>query len=273
MDECRQIQTIMIDALYGELNTAERERFRTHLAGCPVCAEHYAELQFTLTLMDRREYPAPDPGYWLQYDEQLEQRLSREGAPALSPGDFWWNLRGRLHWKSRWGCRIAAAVALVLLGIILGRTYWAPPAPVTTGPAPGTIPAQNAAVIRQTLDYLEGAKRVLMGLVNMDPEQEADFMQNFSVQQDVSQSLVKEAGVLQKKLASPQQEQLRDLVSELEMILRQIANLDEQYDVDEIRIIRMGVRQKFLLFKINVEEMNAEPRDTTLQQPSQKLVL
>jgi len=273
MDECRHIQKIMIDALYDALGASEREQFQTHLAECPACTDQYAELQSTLTLMDRREIPEPDPVYWQRYNEKLERRLSREVSPAGSPGAFRRNLRGWFRWEPQWGYRIAVGMALVVLGIIIGRVYLAPSGPVATNSATGPVPAQNAAVIRQTRDYLERSKLVLMGLVNMDQEQEAEFMQNFSVQQDVSQALVKEAGVLKKELAAPRQERLRELVSELEMILRQIANLDKQYDMDEIRIIRMGVRQKFLLFKIHVEELNAAPQDSTLQQPSKKLVL
>lgn len=274
MDECTHIQKMMVEALYDELGRKAIEQFRSHLAQCPVCAEQYGDLQSTLSIMDRREYPAPGPDYWERYQQKLEQRLSREDPQVISLGKVGTNWRHRLHWKPQWGYRIATGLALVALGIIIGRVYLAPPEPVVTTPAPGPLQTQNAAVIQQTRNYLERSKLVLMGLVNMDPDQEANIMQNFSVQQDVSQSLVKEAGVLKKKLTSPQQERLRELVSELEMILRQVANLDNRSDMDEIRIIRMGVQQKFLLFKINVEEMNAPPPDTTaVQKPTKKLVL
>jgi hypothetical protein len=52
------------------------------------------------------------------------------------------------------------------------------------------------------------------------------------------------------------------LISELEIILMQIANLEEQYDLESVELIRSGIEHKGILFKININQVRSDLNKT-----------
>lgn len=273
MKKCEHFQSMMIEALYNELDAPEMEQFEAHVESCPTCAREYKQLQFTLGIMHQRRQPELDASYWEGYWERLSERLE----PAVDSASGLHSLRDKIASLApeipRWGYRVAAAAAVLAAGIFIGRIFFTPSVPMQTRQESSHIPVQHAAVRQEVHQYLEKSKLVLMGLMNTNSQQDAEFMENFSLRQEISQNLVQQAGVLKKKLDSPAHQHLKELVSELEMVLRQIANLDKQYDLDEIRIIKLGVKHKFLLFKIHIEELNASGPDSTTGEGEEKQLI
>jgi len=274
MKMCKHYQSMMIEVLYEEVNSAEMEQFEAHLRECPACAREYEQLQSMLGIMHQRRQPELDASYWERYWERLSSRLEQK----ITSHSFLENLREKVASLfpeiPGWGYRVAAAAALLTAGIFIGRILFTPSVPMQTREESSRIPVQYATVRQEVDQYLEKSKLVLMGLMNTDPQQEAEFMENFSLQQEISQNLVQQSGALKKKLDSPAHQRLKELISELEMILRQIANLDKQFDLDEIQIIKLGVKHKFLLFKIHIEEMKASgPDSTAVQEEEEQLIL
>ena len=87
---------------------------------------------------------------------------------------------------------------------------------------------------------------------------------NLDRQQQISENLVREAGTLKAELTEPAQQRLRRLVTDLELILVQIANLETEHDLSAIELVRSGVDRNGLLMKINLAEMmqaESEPED------------
>lgn len=74
MNDCRTCKDRMIEALYGELGPADKERFDQHLSTCPECASEYSLLGATIRLMDKRERPDPGPEFWEGYWDRLSRR-------------------------------------------------------------------------------------------------------------------------------------------------------------------------------------------------------
>jgi hypothetical protein len=56
-------------------------------------------------------------------------------------------------------------------------------------------------------------------------------------------------------LSDTHDRRLEKLVGDLELILMQIANLEEKEDLPEIELVKDGVDRKGLLLKINLEQM------------------
>jgi anti-sigma factor RsiW len=84
MNDCRSCKDRMIEALYGELGPADRERFDRHICTCPECASEYSLLGATLRLMDKRERPDPGPEFWDGYWDRLSRGRGRPSPPASS---------------------------------------------------------------------------------------------------------------------------------------------------------------------------------------------
>ena len=87
------------------------------------------------------------------------------------------------------------------------------------------------------------------------PSNEEAYSADLAHQKKVSRDLIQEASVIKPKLNDPRQRRLRELVSDLEVILLQIANLEAEQDQPEIEILKSGVDRKGLLLKINLEQL------------------
>ena len=68
------------------------------------------------------------------------------------------------------------------------------------------------------------------------------------------------------------QNQIYNLISDLEVILLQIANLESEYNLPAIEMVKNGVDRKGILLKINIEEMrkykSAEPNKSKKEKKS-----
>jgi hypothetical protein len=66
-----------------------------------------------------------------------------------------------------------------------------------------------------------------------------------------------QASYLKSSLNRPDQQQMRQLIHDLEVILIQLANTEVKPGVPALELVRKGVYQKSILLKINVEELRA----------------
>ncbi|MBI2837383.1 MAG: hypothetical protein HYX75_03665 [Acidobacteria bacterium] len=267
---CTECESLFPVALYEEIGGEELQHFQEHLAGCLKCSADYAELLAVRRTMDERRRTEPPEAFWDQYWEQLAGRLeSAERASVSSmPHPRW----------SSWLFRSAAAASLMAAGIVVGL-YYARHQPIPTAAttseqqpvAPAPTP-RAASSDDRTMDYLRRSEVLLLGIVNHGASETASIGIELAREKKVSRDLVAEAAVLKHDLASPEQRRLRQLVSDLEIILLQIANLETQQDLPQIELVRSGVDRTGILLKINVEQMRmADRKDAPSGQESQPL--
>jgi len=157
------------------------------------------------------------------------------------------------------------AVLLVSLGILIGRTVLRPRPEIgplarttTTATGPGERAALETGSVEPALAarasrYLRRSRVLLLGVINSAPMEEDPFRLNLPHQKKASEELLLEAVVLKNGFRGSDR-RLERLVSDLEMILLQIANLASDPEASDIEIIRAGVESRDLLFKINLRE-------------------
>ena len=288
---CDESRERFVDALFG---TRDNE-LEGHLATCAACTAEFAALKETLALMRTREkIGGPDEGFWERLAPKLGSPpvgLDGHGSRFMARTPAW-----RPAALPAWAYGIAA-VLLLSAGIYLGRRYFAPPAatesPVTAtrepAPGAGSIAEQphgagttarneenNAAnavgsqagrlahgsprraAPSDTLDaralaYLDKTKNLLLGVVNAEEEQPAQLART----QEMSRKLVRQSRYLQAALTEPDQQQMKRLILELEVILLQLANVETAPGTPAVELVRQGVDKKSILLKINLEEMRA----------------
>ncbi len=261
MTRCARCRTMMMEALYGELDAAEKAEFDKHLRACPDCAAEYSVLGATLGIMDRKDRRDPGPEFWDGYWDRLERRMTAEAAvPASRPG-LGARLRRLFAAAPRWAYQAAAAVALVAVGVLIGRSLLAPPGgnpaldASRRGPA-AVVNASNEAEIKAG-DFLDRSKVLLLGLVNFDPAREDPYALDIPRTQALSRDLVTQASDIQSGLTDPRQRKLRDLVADLQVIMMQIANLGAGQEVEGVEMVRRGVETKGIFLKIDLTKMAA----------------
>ena len=107
-------------------------------------------------------------------------------------------------------------------------------------------------------EYIERSQVLLLALVNSGADSTDAGTADFEVQRKRAGVLVSQAAVLRDDLPGGDNRRLRELVTDLQMILREIANLESQNDLDAVEIIRNRVDREGVLLKIDVEQMRDE---------------
>jgi hypothetical protein len=258
MSKCRTIRSLFIEALYDEWTAEQKKAFKAHLDVCPKCAKDFADFTDTLKTLSQRKRIEPKEAFWIEYWDRLSPQLETPTRKSLPKKD-------RRPWipelfpLPRWAYQTAAAVAILVIGIFIGRMMLGPsPAEkaVSQLTARKEVSPELASYQNRADRYLEKSKVLLLGIINFDPETEDPIALDFPRKQQISQDLIQEADVLKKGLTKyGAQDRLVELVSDLEVILLQIANLEKEHDLSAIDMVRSGVDRKGILLKINIEEM------------------
>jgi len=247
MKPCKNVRRTFVDALYGELNEQDRKAFDHHLESCEACTKSFARMKKTLSVMSRRTRTEPAQEFWNGYFDQLEQRMARERKQT------------KIRTWQRWAYRAAAVILLIGAGVILGRmsrVLPGPDQPIAQAP-PVQVPVQQAKLQQRTQEFLGNSEILLLGLIHFDPSKQDQAAIDIPRQKKISKDLVQEATYLQKELSQNRDRRLEKLVGDLELILVQIANLEEKEDLPGIEIVKSGVDRKGILMKINLEQMRS----------------
>jgi len=263
-----EYEKLMSDALFGSLSDAEQMRLESHLAECPHCANVYMDMKVTLEMTAVRSRPEPSPAFWDTFSNHLEKRLvepdNRIGLFEQWTGQMK-DIIDQLTFLRpvpRWAYQLAMAVVLVGVGIFIGKGLFSETSSddqliVDSGTSQPAF-VQPAALETRTLRYMERSKVLLLGMVNFDVESEHPAVLNLPRSRTIARELVDEAEGLKEELDEADQLRLRELITDLEIILLQIANLEAENDIPAIELVQSGVDRRAILLKINVEEMRME---------------
>lgn len=259
MSERHPAKERLIEALYGELDAAEKERHELHLRSCPACASEQAALAATLRLMDKRERPDPGPEFWAGYWDRLSRRMVWEAAGEERRPSLVERLARPFARLPRWSLQAAGAAALLLVGMLVGGRLLPPSG---SGRMVSTAAAPPAAVVKAE-SFVDRSQVLLLGLVNHDPSTEDAYALDLERKKAVSRGLAAEAPALQAALGEGGEKRLRALVADLEVILMQIANLESGQDLEAVELIKQGVDSKGILLKIDLSRMGRDARART----------
>lgn len=262
--ECRDL---FVEALYDELAGSRRSEFDGHLGQCPDCQSAFRELESVSGIMSRRRFVPPTRAEWTAFWNTLESSL--KPPEAQSPKES--RLDRVLQWlpgRPAWTVSIAA-VLLLTVGVYIGQMMIRQPLGLGGGGLEtGLSEAERILLNERALNYLERSKVLLLGIVNSDPDESG---LGLAKEQQVSRTLVSEAAELKSSLSDADQQRMKQLVGDLEVILLQIANLGEEKGFPAVEIVRSGVERRGILLKINLEQMRPQgtpPAEAKEQQPA-----
>jgi hypothetical protein len=197
---------------------------------------------------------------------EKDERAAPEPAFVLSR--LWRWLRTSWHEHPLFipVARTAGILALLVVGVLVGHFWW----PQAETPQIASTPmVQVQPVQARAEQWLERSKILLIGVVNEDFSDPAQS--DFSQQRQISRNLVTEARVLRREIEPAANRQLLQLMSQLELILLQIANLEAEHDLSAVELVRDGIARDGLLLKINIAEMaQQEQRGASTVKPDRK---
>ncbi|HDQ00274.1 MAG TPA: zf-HC2 domain-containing protein [bacterium] len=258
MSKCRKCRSMFSEAFYNELSAEQKGWFFSHLESCSKCASEYEGTAVAMQTMSQRERTTPDGLFWQNYWANLENKLVASEKSAFSAKLWWQRFIERLRFQHQLAYRFALGLALVAVGVLIGKFYFGASKTQQfhfreTG-LEAELHSQPSLEMRVNR-YLDRSKILLLGLVNFDTNLQDTYVLDLPYQKKISRDLVQEANYLKNELSAPGQQQLRKLIADLELILLQIANLEMENDLITIDIVKTGVDQTGILLKINLDKM------------------
>jgi hypothetical protein len=278
MSKCKKCRSLLLEYFYGELDAPKKKFFDEHLSGCEKCKSRFAEMEEVLQFTDKRVRPEPPEEFWDSYEERLTKRIETEEVSTVSQESFWRKMGRHFDAAPKWTYQAAAAVALIVIGIYIGRALFSPRikgVQLASQRLELESPQQpEMSLIHRSQDYIARTKLILLALVNFDPSIEDPYALDLPYQKQVSKELVEEANFLKNELAESDQERLENLIASLEIILLQIANLESENDIEAITLVKDGIDRRGILMEINLTDlrlsMDRGKKPVTAEQPSKK---
>ncbi len=260
MNRCEHIRNRFLEAYYDELETPERDSLFRHLRECSECRTQYAEMSAALDGLKKYTRPEPDAHFWEGYWHRLAPRLSEDvPAHALFGGSIKAKILSLID-RPLGVRRLAVLVAAsVFIGFLASRVFFHGNVLPPTGIADSSSMDDNELLKRTEL-FMSKAEVIFLSVANRDVENEKDNAA-FGMERKYAHALSEESNDLRGRLKAGRHYQMEELVSDLQFILMQIANLEDTYNPEEIRLIQSGIRRKSLLFKLNIEAMEIEERE------------
>lgn len=259
MKSCRTYRDLFIEALYGELKQPQMQDFQEHLNRCTACRAEFKAMKSVLNVMSQKKKIEPEPVFWTGFWNRLANRMEKGKSAVQSAPNPLLRFFKFSTLMPNWGYRLVKAAAMIAIGIFIGYLYFSQPQQNgeslrQTAEKSSTM-IQHTAINRQALEYLERSKIILLGMVNLDTDQIDPSTMDFSRQREISRELIAQAAVFKEQLKGSEYLRLMALISELEMIMLQICNYEEKFDISAIDLIKSGVENQAILLKINLEEM------------------
>ncbi len=267
MTNCQKYENLLIDKLFGDIDTRQEKQLEAHLASCPACRGMLAEFREVRETLGKPQRPDMPAHFWEGYWERLIKRMDHEPPPLPS---LWERLFSFM--PVRWTpiMQIASAAAVLVLGIFIGRTFFKDTSQQTAQDATPNV-AEVQQVAARSEQLLERSKILLIGIVNEDLS--AASAQDLKHQQQVSRTLLTEARDLRATLRQSPDRRLVQLLDQLEVVLLQIASLEAAHDLASVELVRNGINREGLLLKINLEELARQSKAPAAPRDHQKKML
>jgi len=246
-----EIKIQMYDYLKGELTGGEAAKVRRHVDSCRECASELSELEnfiersASFFMNPSEERPS---AYWENFATEVERKIQpldqtgKRYSRTLLEDILFFLIPKRISPYA-----FSAAMALLVAAL----TFWKLASPplhkeVKQIPAVQVISPNPDERVGQ---YLRKSRALLVGISNFKAERGQP--RDMSAERKISRQLVHEARYLKHQ---PMDLRSAELIGDMEKILIKLANLREKNDVPDVELIRSGIHQDNLLFKIRMAE-------------------
>ncbi|MBI3579573.1 MAG: zf-HC2 domain-containing protein [Ignavibacteriales bacterium] len=251
MNKHNDIQNSLYDYIRGELDHNRRKEIESHLSSCDRCYAEYQILKEGLRL-----FPAPQTkpsaaqpdAYWHNFALTVEQRIQSGEKKGTSTNPLWETIESFFTYRKSYVAAFAGGMAVVLLALLLWpstRLVQKEEQQLADGG-----PTTQAQLVNDDLNnYLRKSKNLFVGITNIKAER-GDRV-DLSVERNAARSLIQQARYLDQRTTDVRAQQL---IHDLEKILIELANMEEHVDLPDVELLRTGIHQENMLFKIRMAE-------------------
>lgn len=257
MNPCNQYRTLLVAKAIGKIDPKEDERLAIHLTTCHSCRAALSDFNQILQKIGSAQRPEMPDHFWEGYWDRLVTRMEKSEVPV----PFFERVRRSLLWRPAIVMRVAAAMALLLAGILIGRVFWPTERTIVAVRSPVPVARVGAELMeKRSQQLLERSKILLLGIANEDLS--AASSADFEPQQQLSRKLISEVRALKTDLGGTENYRLVQLLDQLELVFLHVANLELEQDLEGVELVRDGIDREGLLLKINIEELSRSVSST-----------
>ena len=228
MKSCTICGEHQADAVYGQLSASTLIQYRQHLAQNPSCAAEFEDLQVMVaSLKTTGDEAETDPlaGFWDRLEPQLKSVKQHQ--------------RGEQPWRKL--LLTAAAIFVASLGLWYGAGR---EQPLQTAKNPELL-----AVSR----YMDKAQPLLLAVANHRNGKTTATGFDHQTERDHATLLAQEAAQIRSSLNRTGS--AKRLLGDIELLLLQIANLDDSHYGKDIALVQDYMQQRTILLKVSLMEM------------------
>lgn len=248
-----EIRDTLYDFVMNELDAETSEDVRLHLRSCGECRTSVDELERLIAVLPK-EHNRPsdrvDEAHWMELAARIERNLPA-GTPARRALPVTLSERLRLFLPSpRPAIAFALAALLVAVTAAILVRPWDPrePLPETVEAAAESL-EQTQPSAPDIATHLRRSRNLLVGLSNRPMG--SDAATDLSVEREASRRLLADNRRYRSEVLDPQ---ASEVLADLERIMIEVANSRDQAPASDLDLIRRGIRQQNLLFKVRMAE-------------------
>ena len=250
----KKTEELLYEYLRNELDAAGRTAVENHINSCHRCRAEMEQMKEIIFMIPASALDASklrSEEYWNNFAVNVEHRLhENRPLPKRAPLSIGSMLDHLLFTPRPYITAFGSALAILL--IVVGYWKWYDHKldiqhQLTQRQAAES--AQYDSTSEQVYQYVRQTKMLLVGIANMKPVEGTSY--DVSVERQKSRELIHQARYLKDQ---PLDERTEKLIDDLQRILIELANLKEDGNAPNIEIIRSGVHQENLLFKIRMAE-------------------
>ena len=244
------MNSLLILYIENELEQDEKEFVEKKLASDPEWQSEYQELKATFEVFDDLPDQEPPREYFRNFYDRLQPKLENK---SLLTKAIEWLMPGQ---QLRPAVAIAGfAATFVIVGLIISNVY------LTNEPIPSR--KETTIKISRTEGFLENATRqhlertqmLLTDVANISSDEDY-YLEKVNDSLSASEMLLSDNRTYRLAAEKANDQDLVEVLNEIEVILMDLANMDEEMADYALPSIQKRIRKKNFLIKIEIIDLS-----------------
>jgi len=230
---CKKYKEKIVLHLYGELSEEDTQELLKHIHVCRDCAEDFEYTKKVFHMLDETKIEDIPEANWEKCWGEIEPGIQVKKRQPWSLPLF-----------PIWAYATSALVLVFAVGLFIGRMAFQPSVS-RSQPLEGPQSAMHPSV----QEHLESLQSVLVEYANYTPSAEDG---KIIIDQNIVRNLIIQ-NILLKRMIAEKNPTLTQLLEDVDLVLREIANLEKE-DTETLSMIKELIRQRGILYEIEVSK-------------------
>lgn len=257
MKQCPSEQKLFTYFL-GDLDEVSQIEVDEHLGLCEACQKALAEWQPLSRQLDSYNRPTPTRQWMNSYAREIQSHFNDQSVLSR----FWTWILESSNWvfnSPAWGMRLAKTMAILMVGIFLGKMAFQSSNINEETPAPTNILLLSlSADDRQSINHFFNESEIWLLTISNQPQDEDASDLEFN--QKIAKNLLTKTSCMEGMVSDFEHKRLNAFLNSLEHLLLEITNASGQEMTDIVDDIRGTIKDTGLVIEVQqLQKMLEQP--------------